>query len=354
MNCPQPAVNAAQNYSGGYPFSRYGKSGRRTPLGLPALCSLLILCVAQVAILRPLEGTANGEELVSTVRQLPRIEAGTLVSSEHSAGRWNRVVLLARPRISSGDVDSLPAAIRSSVSDYVLTIMASVEEFQDPIGGEPRFRLADIGVGYSTLVDGEMRAVTVADAAKVGVNLGLFGRMMLSENEKKLATATITARTSTLMIIDTPAILLRGTEHRKYVMRHFIWVEPSTGRNAALVWLIDHDSSGNPTIDTNEPPRWAPAGLQEDRAIHVDGREFNLLGIPSEMAFAIEDLPPGKPIPWTDEARLLASQPSYDADGLRSLSAALNTMLQSSTATPASPGRQTANHEHDSTTSRKF
>ncbi len=283
-------------------------------------------------------GVTHAQERVAKSRELPRIEAGTLVSFDTSvgktAGHWNRVVLLARPRIASGDVEALSSAIRDSVSDFVLTILASVEEFQDPTVGQPRFRLVDIGVGYSTHVNGEMRTVTVADAEKVGVKLGIFPRMLLAENEKKLATATITARTSTLMIVDTPAVVLRSKEHHDFVMRHFIWVEPTTGRNAALVWLIDHDQAGNPIVDPSEPPRWAPAGLQEDRAIHVDRKEFNFIGIPNDRAFAIEDLPPGRPIPWTAEARALAAKPSYQADELRDLSLALNAMLQMSRETP--------------------
>ncbi|MEO8272370.1 MAG: hypothetical protein ABI557_21860, partial [Aureliella sp.] len=149
-----------------------------------------------------------------------------------------------------------------------------------------------------------------------------------------LAAATITARTSTRMIVDTPAVVLRHAEHHEFVMRHFIWVEPTTGRNAALVWLIDHDRVGKPFVDEHEPPRWAPAGLQEDRAIHVDGKEFNFIGIPSEKAFAVEDLPPGKPIPWTSEARVLAAKSSYRADELHSLSLALNAMLQATRESP--------------------
>ena len=284
-------------------------------------------------------GVAHAQEFVTTAHELSRIEAGTLVSTDITAdkttGHWNRVVLLARPRIASGDVESLSTAIRDSVSDFVLTILASVEEFHDATIGQPRFRLVDIGVGYSTQVDGEMRTVTVADADKVGVKLGIFPRMLLAENEKKLATATIIARTSTLMIIDTPAVVLRGTEHHECVMRHFIWVEPTSGRNAALVWLIDRDNAGNPVVDASEPPRWAPAGLREDCAIHVDRKEFNFIGIPNERAFALEDLPPGKPISWTAEACALAAKPSYQTEELRSLSFALNAMLQSSHATLA-------------------
>src|SRR5690606_4025225 len=127
------------------------------------------------------------------------------------------------------------------------------------------------------------------------INLGLFARMLLIENEKQLNTAKIVTRTPTLMIIDAPAYVLRQGEHYECVMRHFIWVDPSTGRNAALVWLIDHDSAGEPIVDSEEAPRWAPAGMQEDRAIHVGGREFNAFGIPGKKAFAMESMPPGKP-----------------------------------------------------------
>lgn len=287
-----------------------------------------IRAVFFTGLLLALSSSATAQGLVSTVRELQRIEAGTLISAENTQSPWNRVVLLARPRIASGDVDSLPTAIRESVSDFVLTIMASVEEYADPNSAEPRFRLADVGLGYSTEVNGELRAVSVADAGKAGINLGLFARMLLIENEKQLKTAKVITRTSTLMIIDAPAYVLRDGEHYECVMRHFIWVEPTTGRNAALVWLIDQDSAGNPIVDLSESPRWAPAGLQEDRAIHVDGREFNMFGIPGKKAFAMESMPPGKPVAWTEEARSLAALPSYTVDTLRSLSAALNAMLQ--------------------------
>jgi hypothetical protein len=45
----------------------------------------------------------------------------------------------------------------------------------------------------------------------------------------------------------------------------------------------------------------------------------------------MEKLPPGKPIPWSDEARALAALEQYDAPALRGLSSALNAMLQAAT-----------------------
>ncbi len=266
------------------------------------------------------------EEFVAASQSLTRIEAGTVVD-DPNATHWNRVVLLARPRIASGDVDSLAATIRESVSSFVLTILASVAQATDPVSGEPRYTLEDVGVGYSMQVGGTQRVVTVAEAAKIGVNLSIVTRLLLSENEKQLETARIVARTSTFMIVDTPAFVLRGATHAEYVMRHFIWIDHRTGRNAALVWLIKTDKAGKSVIEDSEPLRWASAGLREDRAIHVDGTQF-MLGIPNKRAFAIESLPPGKPIPWTEEAKSYAALDRFDDASLHHLSVALNATLQ--------------------------
>jgi hypothetical protein len=269
----------------------------------------------------------RAEGLNSTSQPVSRIEAGLRID-DLQTGRWNRLILLSRPRIASGDVDALPEAVRHSVSEFVLTIMASVDQSEDPALGPSQFRLADIGVGYSTSVAGELKTVTVAEAAKVGIKLGLFDRMTLAENEKQLGKVHVTARTATLAIIDAPAFVLRGGEHHPYIMRHFVWVDPRTGRAAALVWLIDRDANDRPVVETDQPARWAAAGLREDRAIHVDGSQFNILGIPNERAFAIEKMPPGKSIAWSPEAQALAALERYDAASLRGLSASLNAMLQ--------------------------
>ncbi len=54
-----------------------------------------------------------------TAEPLPAIEAGTIVVDEQST-RWNRSVLLATPRISSGEINKLSEPIRESVSKLKL------------------------------------------------------------------------------------------------------------------------------------------------------------------------------------------------------------------------------------------
>lgn len=260
---------------------------------------------------------------------LPRIASGTLVE-DPQADRWNQVVLLARPKISSGDTDALPASVQTAVSSLILSIVATVKQ-ESQTSGEPYFRLAEVGVGYATSVDGELKIVTLQGAAAAGKRLGFFQRQMLSENEKQIAAIPILAHTSTLLIFDTPSILQRDAQHRDFVMRHFVWINSQSGKLSMLVWLLREDSALHPSEGlrvVDEPLRWVPAGMKEVREIHVDGKEFSLLGIPSERAFALEDLPPGKQIPWTPEAQAFAGLRSFSDSQLRELTIALNAALQ--------------------------
>jgi hypothetical protein len=260
-------------------------------------------------------------------RSLSRIAAGTLVENSDSQ-RWNRIVLLARPKLSSGDVERIPASIRSTVSTFILTILATVEPTTEEGTGETKYRLAELGVGYSMDVGGDLKVVTVANASDAGVSLGFISRQMLSENEKQLATARVIARTSTLAIFDSPAILFRDDSHKDFVIRHLVWIDSRTGSGSMLVWLLEQNGDDRLSVVADEPIRWLPPGMKEVRDIHVDGNEFSLLGIPSKRAFALEDLPSGKQVPWTQEALALAAQESFNQDSLRQLTGALNQALQ--------------------------
>ncbi|MCA9133009.1 MAG: hypothetical protein KDA45_07630 [Planctomycetales bacterium] len=298
-----------------------------------------LLCLPLVLLApAPLAQVTVGQETVGQVAgsspqlPLPLIAAGTPVDAPQ-AERWNRIVLLARPRIASGDVQALSSSIQKSVSSLVLTILATVESHPaDVRPGEtkpPRqFRLRELGLGYATDVQGELRVVSVAAAGQMGVNLGFVGRQMLAENERQLAAVRTVVRTSTLTMFDTRAIMLRQGRHQEMVTRHLVWLDSRSGRLGALLWLLQRPAAGEPQRLVDEPLRWVAAGTREDRAIHVDGQEFSLLGIPREQAFALQDLPPGKSIPWTDEARRLAARESYDSESLRELTVAINQALQ--------------------------
>lgn len=280
---------------------------------LPASCMLAILALSRPCI---------GQQM----SPLPQIEAGTLVENA-AQSRWNAVVLLARPVVSSGDKDSIPEVVQKMVPTFVLTILATVERYADAAAGKDRFRLAEVGVGFSTEVDGQLRVVTPDGAKKVGAELGFIQKRMLQENQKQLLTTRLIARTSTLLVFDVPTLMFREGEHEDFLTRHFVWIDSQTGKNGALVWLMKEDSDGRLSV-SNEPLRWIPRGMKEKRKVHVDKSLFLLGGIPTERAFALEDLPPGKPVQWTQAAASVAALPTYDEANLKKLTVELGKLLQ--------------------------
>ena len=288
--------------------------GQRQNLGRIQTIASMIVLVLSPQILR------------AQASRLPQIPPGTIVGASDSS-RWNAVVLLARPTISSGDRDMIPESISKLVPTFVLTILATVEAYAPVDAPSRKFRLKEVGVGFSTEVDGELKIVTPEAATKVGANLGFIQKRMLSTNQEQLAKTKIVARTSTLLIFDVPTIMFREGKHKDFVTRHFIWIDSSKGSNAALVWLLKESSSGKMAA-FDEPMRLVPRGTRENRKTHVDRSEFMLGGIPTERSFALEDLPPGRLVPWTMETKYLAALPTYTEEQLRNLTESLSKALQ--------------------------
>jgi len=269
--------------------------------------------------------SAAGQE--KTAKSVSILPAGTVIGDK-SAKQWNRILLLAKPRISSGDVDTLSEDVRKTVSSFVLSVLATIEGYADAASGQKRYRLRDVGIGYAMQREDKLLIISSAKQTEMKLELNFVGSQMLKTNEQQLKTARMIARTSTIYMFDTPSIMLLGDKHVKLITRHFIWVDSKSGSSSMLVWLVAEDKSGNWRV-ASKSLQWVPTGTQEDRKVHVDGDQF-FLGIPkNERAFALESLPPGKAADWSPEAIELASRQSYDAQSLRSLALALNACLQS-------------------------
>ncbi|WP_146401110.1 hypothetical protein [Planctomycetes bacterium CA13] len=237
-------------------------------------------------------------------------------NSDRSA--WNRVVLVATPRFASGDVDAVSESIRQSVSDFQLTIMARTSQAPQT----SQYSLADVGVGYSMVIDGRSVVIDSESASQLGASLGFIQRRILSGNEAQIVKIVVKVRTTTLLIFDVPSIFLHRKdgqfEHRDFVNRHLVWIDPTSGEIFMATWLID------PTEKIPDVPlRIVAADTREDRRIHIDKSAF-FLGIPNERAFALENLPPGKEIGWNELLRKLASRDSYNLESLRQLTDAIN------------------------------
>ena len=254
----------------------------------------------------------------TAMKRVPTLPAGLTVGSTKTDQRWNRVLLLATPKFNSGDIDKLSDSIRKAATGLTLTIMATIEPSQD----KDEFELRELGIGYSVSIAGQQTVITSATQSQLGANLGFIQRRVLTSNELGLADFQYVVQTTTLAIIDAPAVMHRDAEHREYVMRHLVWIDSKTGTSAMLVWALSENANGK-LVPADEPLRVVAAGTKEKRCIHVDGSEFTL-GFPSDRAFALENLPPGVDVVWTEELAAVAALPSYDAKTLVTLSAAVN------------------------------
>lgn len=286
---------------------------------------LAIWVWAAVCLNAQTEARSNSTLSVQFSKTVGQIDAGTLLpldqADQSTQNRWNHTILLAKPRIASGDIDALSESIRQAASTFVLSIAATVDIAAE--APQPKYRLAEVGVGYSIVVGGQYRIVRSETYAQQGVSLSFLQRQVLSENEKQFSQIRTVARGSSLLMFDVPAILLRGNQHRDFTMRHLVWIDSATGKLATMIWLIQVDSKKQPLVATSEPIRWLEAETREDRAIHVDGNEFTL-SIPSKRAFALENLPPGRAIAWNDAAVKYGAQTKYDMESMQALLHALN------------------------------
>jgi hypothetical protein len=266
---------------------------------------------------------ANAADPAATCHPLNTVAPGTAV--DNPAGpRWNRVVLLAVPRIASGDTEAVSQAFRQRVSQFTLALLATVRQTAGPTGGT-RYELAEIGAGYAVPVDGRL-SIVAADAPPSSAGIDFIGRQILAENGRNLAGLYCVGNSNTAQVFDAEAVLLRQGTHRDFLMRHFIWVEPASGQCSACVWLLARNAAGSLVV-VEESIRWIRPGTREDRAVHVDSSEFRL-GFPTKRSFALVDMPPGQAVDWSPGLRAIAAEKYYSLQGLQSLAVALDQSLQ--------------------------
>jgi len=318
MNTPPPLHSP--------PCPRVGGVARRwSPFGW-----LVIACTVLAA-----SGISQAAD--ARVASLPRVQAGVPVAHP-DATRWNRVLYQAVSRITLGDASSVPATIRARVPLFTLVLLATATN-TSVAGAPPAYRLAEVGAGYAVPIGGHLTVVST-DNPPSAAGIDSLGRQVLAGNGRKLDEARRVGVSDTMQVVDIDSLFLIGRRHAPLVMRHFIWVDPGTGRCTCCVWLLEKRQTGG-LAPTGHPPRWLQAGTRDDRAIHVDAGKF-FLGMPTKDAFALTSLPPGVDLAWSAELRQVAARPAYGIRDLQQLALAIGDAL-APLRTPASQTAATTN-----------
>ncbi len=205
--------------------------------------------------------------------------------------------------------------------------MAKVVATQTTSDQRGTFQLQSVGIGVATLIQQGLQVVDIASAPKLGLELDYAAKQWLTESERQLDLAQLIALTPTVAIFDVPSIVLRDAKHHEVMVRHFLWLDTTTGRITFLVWYLENGEQAKPLQVVDGQLRLVIAPCYTDRHLHVDGREF-FLGLPTKMAFATEDLLPGKDIPWSSPLKSLANLKSFDERSLTDLAKEFNSALQ--------------------------
>ncbi len=248
---------------------------------------------------------------------LPMASPGTTIDSKKSVSGGRHLVLLAKPRVAAGDVESASARVRQYASLFNMVLIAKIARVDT---GE--FHLNDLSVGNCVRQKGGWVVVSIDSHTPHGVELDFFARQVLARSESSLRQTRVVAKSDSFRVFDAEAVVRNGTEHQRMKIRHIVWVNKKSGKLATMQWLLRRSDDGELKMVENVihalPPKYI-----EDRVFSVKSEEFTL-GIPSEKALAIDKLPRGIRVPVSPALKKLATAESYSNETQDSLVEELN------------------------------
>lgn len=247
-------------------------------------------------------------------KPVPRLQPGIIIGDQQQSG-YSDLVTLVLPRLSSGYVNSLPEYAKRYASMFKFTALADVKPVT--VNGRTDYLLDRFGIGFAMDINGKLVVVTPGTANKLGANLGMIDRGVLSGNEDCLDDIIQVARTSRMIIFDAKANFLIGDKHEERILRYFIWASPASGKLGILVWRLKDNGRSGYAIDSPSM-QLLPAGYREDRQINVSKGGL-LSSIPTPDRFALIQIPEGTPVPFSAKMRAVAALKDMTPDHLREM-----------------------------------
>ncbi|SIN72799.1 hypothetical protein SAMN05444166_0474 [Singulisphaera sp. GP187] len=293
------------------------------------LAALLIpgaLVPARGAEANPVPAAGSASKAVATVdvrpKPLAQIPVGTIIGAGEEAPKgWTNLVMLAKPRLGIGDVDSVSKTAAQYSGTFLFTVLANVAETANGTDA-PSFFLEKVAVGGA--LEGGGKTIVATSDQTFGNELGFLGKKVFAKGERVLANDfRQVARTRTMLVFDAHAYVRYDGKHCRMVIRHVILVAPQTGRLTTFVWLLGSNGKGG-YARAETTLQLLPTSLREDRVMSVDGQKFTF-GIPSDDAFAVARIPQGTPIRFSPPLSTLASVRHFNAESVAKLETELQT-----------------------------
>lgn len=268
-----------------------------------------------------------------TTKPMARIPAGTVVGGKTVEG-WSDPVIFVRGQLTAGDVSAVSSTVQKYGEMFNLVVLANVKQKPNPKQkNDGAYVLDKVAIGFSTKIDGKDVIITPDTHKRLGAGLTWIGGSVFSANDAALKDSKQVARYDHGLIMDAPTLMLVNGTHQMRTVRHFFWISGTTGRLGTLVWPMQETGDGYECV--GEDMQLLKGNLHEDRVMHVDGNEFNFVGLPSAKAFAVVKVPRGKSIPFNAELRKAASVKQFDSTSYINLLSQIQQAIQSAVAKPA-------------------
>lgn len=260
-----------------------------------------------------------------------KIAAGTNIPFKKGS-KWTHVLMVSQPHVTAGDAERISTQVKSYAEMLSFVIAAEVKEARDA-NQQRRYALADVGYGLAVQQDEQLMVVSGGELVKetteqeLPVKLGILDRQFVAGAEESLDAMRVLHRRTTVMLVDSPAVYYLAGTHQATTMRSLIWVESATGQVGQFMWLLT-DRLGEPNKLALPYGTFVADSTWEERNMRVDKTQFNFLGIPGPLAFALTALPPGKHINLSPTIEPIATRRSYSEAEFSQLVRALNDVFQ--------------------------
>lgn len=262
--------------------------------------------------------------------QVPEtITPGAVVDRNPPTG-WSHLVIKSQPRVKPSEVSRLPSNVFVDRDGLVRRVawmftVFTADVVEERHGTLTRYRLRAIGLGLGANVNGRDTVLTLETAEQLGQKLDFIQKETLTTGYRIQQQAKVVVHGPSFALVDTPVTFRCGSKNRMIRFRYALIVDPPTGRLDVLAWRIG--SEVDQCSDLTRAVLLNPNTIDNADLI-PDLTEFNTLGIPNDLAFGVDDLPPHRlEMTIPAELRELAGKTRFTPDEAHALELGLRKLL---------------------------
>ncbi len=256
------------------------------------------------------------------------IAPGTLVERGPPAG-WSHLVIKSLPKVRASEIPKVPRNPLVSrdtlvrMTSWMFTAFAA-DVVREGRGSRARYRLRAIGLGLGASANGRDTVFTADTAAQFGIEMDFVRKEVITTSYRVQDRARVLAHGPSFAVLDTPVTFRCGDRNRMIRFRYALLADTATGALDVLCWRVGDEPEHS---DLTRAVLLHPNTVDEAELV-ADPKGFSLAGIPGELAFGVDALPPHRlEVPLPVPLRPLAGASRFTPDEVRQLEGALRTLL---------------------------